>query len=77
MKNDDLIFDNSKEINSLPPILSPKQTADLLQVSIHTIYRWSSLGKLDYCSCRKGKHLFINKARLLTEMFTEAFQSKG
>jgi len=67
---DQSLIDNSEQINSLPPILSVKQVANLLQVSVHTIYRWSSMGELDSCSCKKGKHLFIHRDKLLDQMFS-------
>ena len=52
-----------------PPLLSPDQAAELLQVPKGTIYDWSSRGLLDGCKARVGKHLRLARDRLLQRIF--------
>ena len=52
-----------------PPILNVQQSADLLQVSINTIYEWSSKGYLKGCGRKRGKRLFFWRDRLVSELF--------
>jgi excisionase family DNA binding protein len=54
-----------------PPILSPNQAAELLQVPKLTIYDWSSRGLLDGCKFRAGKHLRLIRDRLLNTKLSE------
>jgi hypothetical protein len=54
-----------------PPILSVHQAAQLLQVSPHTIYAWSSQGFLKGCGRRIGKHLRFFRDRLVSKVFNE------
>lgn len=63
---------SSEQIKALPSILTPQQTADLLQVSINTIYKWFSTGQLDHCSKKKGTHRFINKELLIADLFLDS-----
>lgn len=51
-----------------PPILTPDQAASMLQVSRHTIYRWSSEGRYKQ-AIRRGKPLRILRDRLLKAYF--------
>ncbi len=50
---DQTFFENSG--GRFPPILNVQQAAELLQVSINTIYEWSSKGYLKGCSRKHGK----------------------
>jgi hypothetical protein len=69
IKNARELFANSEQIKALPEMLSAQQVADLYQRSIHTIYRWVSQGKFDYCSSKEGKKLSIYKSLLIAGMF--------
>ena len=40
----------------LPPMLTAHQVAKALNVSVHTVYGWSSQGLLDACKVSVGKH---------------------
>jgi excisionase family DNA binding protein len=51
-----------------PPLLTPGQAAELLQVPKQTIYDWSSRGILDACKARVGKHLRLVRDRLLDQL---------
>jgi excisionase family DNA binding protein len=52
-----------------PPILSPKQLADLLGLSVKTIYEWVEKGRLDGAFRRRGKHLLLWRDRALDILF--------
>ncbi len=55
----------SKGLEDLPsPIGGPKDLAELLGLSISTIYEWISKGRLDGAMRKRGKHVLIwlNKA---------------
>jgi hypothetical protein len=69
IKNARELFASSEKIKALPEILTTQQLADLYQRSIHTIYRWASQGKFDYCSFKEGKKLSIYKSLLIAGMF--------
>jgi len=43
--------------NAFPPIVSPKQLADILGYSIKTIYEWIAEGRFDGAFRKRGKHL--------------------
>jgi len=60
-------FDNSG--GRFPPVLNVRQAAELLHVSVNTIYEWSSKGYLGGCCRRRGKRLFIWRDRLVSELF--------
>ncbi|PCJ57516.1 MAG: hypothetical protein COA79_15910 [Planctomycetota bacterium] len=68
-KIDSKLLDNSKDKNSLPEVLSLEQVAELFNVSINTVYKWSTLGRFDNCSGKMGKRLYINKEKLFAELF--------
>lgn len=57
-----------------PPILTPSQAAELLQVPKQTIYDWSSRGLLANCKTRIGKHLRLARDRLVLWAFSEEFR---
>lgn len=48
-----------------PPIVSPKQFAELLGLSVKTIYEWMSMGRLDGAYRKRGKHALIWRDRAL------------
>ena len=56
------LFDN--KINSLPVILTLQQVADVFQVSIHTIYQWSSIGRFDNCKFKVGKVVRVHRDKM-------------
>jgi hypothetical protein len=58
-----------------PPILSVKQSSELLQVPVATIYDWSSRGMLRGCSRKVGKHLRFFRDRLLMQVFNEGLSN--
>ena len=64
---DRAFFENSG--GRFPPVLNVHQAAELLQVSINTIYEWSSKGYLKGCSRKRGKRLFFWRDRLVSELF--------
>ena len=64
---DRAFLDNSG--GRFPPILNVQQAAELLQVSINTIYEWSSKGYLKRCNRKRGKRLFFWRNRLVSERF--------
>lgn len=52
-----------------PPILSPKQLADLIGLSPKTIYEWLAMGRLDGAFRRRGKHVLLWRDRVLDIIF--------
>ena len=52
---------------SIPPILSPQQLADLVGLSVKTIYEWISKGRLDGTFRKRGKHCLIWRDRAIKE----------
>lgn len=65
------LFENLIETDSLPLILSLKQVALLFQVSIYTVYRWSSLGRFDNCRCQGSNNCVrLHRDMLLKEFFS-------
>jgi hypothetical protein len=69
-----LLFDN--RINSLPVIMTFKQVAELFQVSIFTIYQWSSKGRFDKCKFKAGKIVRVHRDKLFQEFFSGSFLRK-
>jgi excisionase family DNA binding protein len=55
--------------DAAPPILSPKQLADLLGLSVKTIYDWIARGRLDGAFRRRGKHNLIWRDRAIHVIF--------
>jgi excisionase family DNA binding protein len=47
------------------PILSPAQFAELVGLSVKTIYEWVSCGRLDGAVRKRGKHVLIWRDRAL------------
>lgn len=61
---------SSIDTEKYPPILTPSQAADLLQVSRYTVYRWSSEGRYKNAT-RRGKPLRFFRDRLIQAFFEE------
>ena len=53
-----------------PPVLSPKQLAELLGRSRKTIYEWMARGRLDGAYRMRGKHALIWRDKALEILFT-------
>lgn len=51
------------------PILSPDQLAELVGLSVKTIYEWMSKGRLDGAYRKRGKHALIWRDRALDVLF--------
>jgi excisionase family DNA binding protein len=56
----------------IPPILSPAQLADLIGISVKTVYAWIAAGRLDGCFRKRGKHVLIWRDRAVAELFDGA-----
>lgn len=56
--------------NPPPPILSPLQFAELLGLSVKTIYEWIEKGRLANSSRRRGKHVLIFRDRAVKELIS-------
>lgn len=52
-----------------PAILSPDQLAELVGLSVKTIYEWMSKGRLDGTYRKRGKHALIWRDRALDALF--------
>jgi hypothetical protein len=59
---------NGQSSNDFPVILSPARLADLLGLSVKTVYTWISLGRLDGCYRKRGKHCLIWRDRALAKI---------
>jgi excisionase family DNA binding protein len=53
----------------VPPILAPAQLAELLGLSVKTIYEWLTGGRLDGAYRKRGKHVLIWRDRALDLLF--------
>jgi excisionase family DNA binding protein len=51
------------------PILSPAGLADLLGLSVKTIYEWIARGRLDGAYRKRGKHVLIWRDRAINIVF--------
>ena len=61
----------------LPPIISPERLAQFLGRSRTTIYFWISVGRLDGCFRKRGKHILILRDRALEKIFNGEKWSKN
>jgi len=52
-----------------PVVLSPDQLAELVGLSVKTIYEWMSKGRLDGAYRKRGKHVLIWRDRALDILF--------
>jgi excisionase family DNA binding protein len=62
------VFSGTAE-SPYPPILCPSQLADLVGLSVKTIYEWISQGRLDGSFRKRGKHVLIWRDRALEVLF--------
>jgi excisionase family DNA binding protein len=53
-----------------PPVMSPKQLAELLGKSPKTVYEWMARGRLDGAYRKRGKHVLIWRDKALEILFT-------
>ncbi len=53
----------------VPSILSPEELAELLGLSVKTIYEWMSKGRLDGAYRKRGKRALIVRDRALDIIF--------
>jgi excisionase family DNA binding protein len=49
----------------IPVILSPQQLADLLGLSVRTVYEWIAKGRLDGAFRKRGKHILVWRDKAL------------
>lgn len=52
-----------------PIILNPAQLADLIGLSIKTIYEWIAKGRLDGAFRKRGKHVLIWRDRAIDLLY--------
>lgn len=52
-----------------PPILSPKQLAELIGKSPKTVYEWPAKGRLDGAFRKRGTHVLLWRDRALDILF--------
>jgi excisionase family DNA binding protein len=55
-----------------PVIMSPAQLAELLGLSVKTVYAWMAEGRLDGAYRKRGKHNLIWRDRALEIIFNGA-----
>lgn len=53
-----------------PAVLTPKQLAELLGMSVKTIYEWLEKGRLANSSRHRGKRVLIFRDRAINEIFS-------
>ncbi len=51
--------------DDFPPLLTPEQCAEMVQVPVRTVYDWSSRKLLVSCSAKIGRHLRIDRDRFI------------
>lgn len=54
---------------SLKPICSASELAELLHLSVKTIYDWIAAGRFEHCRRKRGKHWLIITECALFEIF--------
>ena len=69
----DGLFSESTWAERFPPVMSPDQAAELVQIPKQTLYDWSSRGLLGDCSFKAGKHLRIFRNRFLKLLASGGF----
>ena len=52
-----------------PPIVSPTGLAEVLGLSVKTVYEWIARGRLDGAFRKRGKHVLIWRDRVIEEIF--------
>ena len=55
--------------SQFPVILNPAQLADLLGLSVKTVYEWIARGRLDGAFRKRGKHVLIWRDRVIDILF--------
>lgn len=53
-----------------PPVISPRQLAELLGKSPKTVYEWMARGRIDGAYRKRGKHALIWRDKALEILFT-------
>ena len=51
------------------PVLTVGEVADLLRVSVKTIYYWIQQGRFDGCYRKRGKHCLFWRDRVIERIF--------
>ena len=59
----------ARAFDGVPSIVSPDQLANLLGLSVKTIYGWIAQGRLDGAFRRRGKHCLIWRNRAIDIIF--------
>jgi excisionase family DNA binding protein len=54
---------------TFPVILTPAQLAQLLGMSVKTVYEWIAKGRLDGAFRKRGKHVLIWRDRAIAILF--------
>jgi excisionase family DNA binding protein len=57
-------------VGDIPPILSPRQLAHLLNLSPKTVYLWIAKGRLDGTFRKRGKHVLLWRDRVIEPLFS-------
>ena len=57
-------------VSDIPPILSPRQLAQLLNLSPKTVYLWIAKGRLDGTFRKRGKHVLLWRDRVIELLFS-------
>jgi hypothetical protein len=65
------MFADSEWSRAFPPVLSTEVAARLADVTVATVYDWSSRGLLKGCAYKKGKKLRIVRDRFVQFLFTK------
>ena len=55
--------------DSVPPILSPNQLANVMGLSVKTVYEWIGKGRLNGAFRKRGKHVLIWRDRAIDLFF--------
>ena len=65
-------IDQAFQGRSLPLAISPKDFAELIGVSVRTVYDWRDKGRLEGAYRKRGKHLLIHPRRAYEILFNGA-----
>lgn len=55
---------------SYPEVISPKQLAEIIGVSVKTVYSWIAAGRLKGACRKRGKHVLINRSIAIERIFS-------
>jgi excisionase family DNA binding protein len=61
----------------VPVILSPDQLAELLGLSVKTVYQWIAAGRLDGAYRKRGKHVLLWRDRAIDVLFNGPEWQRG